>query len=221
MAAPVSWWQGWRTGQNRSRWATSPQSSDPERAALLRAGLDAQQPAFWAAVRADARITASFRSEHDDFRSRWDALGQVVRLSLITDSFFAQVCYRAKVACRVRGIPVLPHLLHHLAVTTGQISIGDHVVMEAGVYVPHGQVVVDGITHVSRGVVLRPFVTLGLGDGDRVGPRVGPRARIGTGAKAFGPVSIGAGAQVGANAVVIDDVPEGRTAVGAPAQVVP
>jgi serine O-acetyltransferase len=52
------------------------------------------------------------------------------------------------------------------------------------------------------------------------GPDVGPLATIGTGAKVLGPVKVGARAQVGANSVVLDDVPPDATAVGAPARVV-
>ena len=43
---------------------------------------------------------------------------------------------------------------------------------------------------------------------------------VGTGAKILGPVTIGANARIGANAVVLTDVPAGATAVGAPARVI-
>ena len=43
-------------------------------------------------------------------------------------------------------------------------------------------------------------------------------ASLGTGAKVLGPVRVGAGARIGANAVVVSDVPPGATAVGAPAR---
>ena len=45
--------------------------------------------------------------------------------------------------------------------------------------------------------------------------------RVGTGAKIIGPVRIGEGAQIGANAVVLEDVPSGETAVGVPAKSIP
>ena len=44
--------------------------------------------------------------------------------------------------------------------------------------------------------------------------------KLGTGVKVIGPVTIGDGAIIGANAVVVDDVPAGATAVGIPARVV-
>ncbi len=44
-------------------------------------------------------------------------------------------------------------------------------------------------------------------------PTVGDRVLIGTGAKVLGPIKIGNGAKIGANAVVVKDVPEGATVV--------
>lgn len=202
----------------RSRWATSSRSGSPTDEARLRAAIEADQPGFRAAVVADAEITARYRGEHHEFRSGFDAAVQALRLAWVTESFFAQLCYRAKVACRAAGVPVLPALLHHLSVITGQVTIGDRAVVDAGVYLPHGQVVIDGLTHVESGVVIRPFVTLGLVDGHPIGPHVGARTKIGTGAKVFGPVVVGADVQIGANAVVNADVPAGTTVVGAPAR---
>jgi serine O-acetyltransferase len=63
-------------------------------------------------------------------------------------------------------------------------------------------------------------VTIGLVEGDFRGPTIGRGVRIGTGAKVIGPVSVGDGAKVGANAVVMIDVPSGASAVGVPARVV-
>ena len=44
--------------------------------------------------------------------------------------------------------------------------------------------------------------------------------RIGTGAKVLGAITVGRGARIGSNAVVIDDVPPRSTAVGIPARIV-
>jgi serine O-acetyltransferase len=51
-------------------------------------------------------------------------------------------------------------------------------------------------------------------------PRIGDDAFIAVGAKILGPVNIGTGARIGANAVVLRDVPAGAVAVGVPAKVV-
>jgi serine O-acetyltransferase len=171
-------------------------------------------------VAADARRAAAARGERADPRSTIGTALLVARLCLVTDAFLAQVCYRAKAACQARRIPLVPRLLHRAAIVLGQVSIGDPVVVEPGLYLPHGQVVIDGMTSVAERVNISPFVTIGLMAGDVVGPRIGPGVSIGTGASVLGPVEVGAGAQVGAGAVVCTDVPPGTTAVGVPARVV-
>lgn len=80
--------------------------------------------------------------------------------------------------------------------------------------------VVHRDTIIERDAVISTGVTLG-GRGGRVGaPRIGRGALVGTGAKVLGPVRVGAFASIGANAVVIDDVPDYGVAVGVPARVV-
>ncbi len=99
---------------------------------------------------------------------------------------------------------------------TAQVSIGDPVIVHPGVYIVHGQVVMDGLVEVHSGTAIAPWVTFGLRAGHTVGPTIGPMVNVGTGAKVIGEVTVGAGAFIGANAVVVDDVPEGATVTGAP-----
>ena len=127
---------------------------------------------------------------------------EVLRLCVVTDAFFAQVCYRGKAACQAKEIPLVPRLLHRLAMRSAQVCIGDPVVVDAGVYIPHGQVVLDALTRVRSGTTLSPFVTLGRVASRAGGPDIGHLATIGTGAKVLGPVKVGARASIGANAVV-------------------
>ncbi len=143
---------------------------------------------------------------------------EVMRLTWKTDAFAAQVLYRAKARWQGLGIPVLPRLAHGLAMITAQVSIGDPVVIEPGIYLPHGQVVVDGLVTIGRGTAIRPWVTIGLAEGNFEGPKIGRNVRVGTGAKIFGPVTVGNNALIGANAVILHDVPPRSTAVGVPAR---
>ena len=99
----------------------------------------------------------------------------------------------------------------------GQVQIGDPVVIAPGLYLLHGQVVIDGFTEIGAGAAIAPFVTIGLRQGEINGPTIGDGVQIGTGAKVLGRITVGDGATVGANAVVIHDVPAGETATGVPA----
>jgi serine O-acetyltransferase len=180
----------------------------------------ARHPGFRAAVLADARITAHHRGERHEFRSRLDAAIQVLRLMWVSDAFLGHALYRLKARLQALGVPVLPRLAHRLAMAIAQISIGDPVVMHPGVYLIHGQVVIDGLVEVGPGAVIGPFVTIGLRAGNVVGATIETSVTIGTGAKVIGPVRIGERAQIGANAVVVDDVPAGATVVGVPARLV-
>lgn len=186
----------------------------------FRRALRARHPGLRTALTADARITAHYRGERSEFRSSLDAAGQVLRLAGVSDAFAAQVAYRVKTALQRRGVPVLPRVAHRLAMTLAQVSVGDPVVMAPGVYLLHGQVVIDGLVEIGEGVAIAPWVTIGLRAGNVQGATIEAGASIGTGAKVIGPVRIGAGATVGANAVVVDDVPAGATVVGAPARIV-
>jgi serine O-acetyltransferase len=91
-------------------------------------------------------------------------------------------------------------------------------------FIDHGMGVVIGETAVvGDDVLLFHGVTLG-GRSMRQGkrhPTLGDNVTVGAGAKILGPVSIGDGAQVGANAVVITDVPANYIAVGIPSKIRP
>jgi serine O-acetyltransferase len=179
----------------------------------------AKQPRFFAALVADARVTASIRGDRSEFHGRVDAALQALRLMYTTDAFLAQAIYRAKVRLQVLGVPVLPWIAHRLAIAIGQLYIGDTVVLHPGVFFGHGMVVIDGFIEIHRGVRIMPGVTIGVRDGFR-GPTIERNVRIGTGAKVLGAVTVGRGARIGANSVVIDDVPPGATVVGIPARIV-
>jgi serine O-acetyltransferase len=180
--------------------------------------LRARHPGLREALVADARVTALHRGERHEFRSRFDAAAQMLRLAWVSDAYGAQIAYRAKARMQAAGVPVLPRLAHRVAMSLAQVSIGDPVIVHPGVYIVHGQVVADGLVEIHTGVTIAPFVTIGLRAGDVQGATIERDVSIGTGAKVIGPVTVGAGARIGANAVVVGNVPPGATVVGAPAR---
>jgi serine O-acetyltransferase len=163
-------------------------------------------------------VTARYRGERHEFHGGLDLAVQIVRLAWVSDAFLAQALYRLKARLQALGVPVLPRLAHRLAMALAQVSIGDPVVVQPGVYIVHGQVVADGLVEIESGAVLFPWVTIGLRAGDVQGAVIERDVSVGTGAKVIGPVRVGAGARIGANAVVVDDVAPGVTVVGAPAR---
>ena len=109
-------------------------------------------------------------------------------------------------ARRITGVDI------HPAATLGQ-----------GLFIDHAVGVVIGETaEVGEDVTIYQGVTLGgtsLEKGKRH-PTIGDRVVVGAGAKVLGPIVIGADARVGANSVVVRDVPPGAVVVGVPGQII-
>ena len=88
-------------------------------------------------------------------------------------------------------------------------------------FIDHGMGVVIGETaEVGDDVMVYHGVTLGGRSMARIKrhPTVGNRVTIGTGARVLGPVEIGDDVQIGANSVVVKDIPSGAVATGIPAR---
>jgi serine O-acetyltransferase len=85
-----------------------------------------------------------------------------------------------------------------------------------------GGIVISGDAVFGDDCVIRNGVTVGLRNrGLRGSPRIGDRVDIGAGAKLLGPIYIGNDTAIGANAVVLCDVPSNSIAVGIPARILP
>jgi len=85
-----------------------------------------------------------------------------------------------------------------------------------------GGIIISGDTVLGDDVIVRNGVTIGLKrTGERGAPVIGNRVDIGAGAKVLGAIRIGDDVIIGANAVVITDVPPNSLAVGVPARIIP
>jgi serine O-acetyltransferase len=125
--------------------------------------------------------------------------------------------FRAKRALYRRHIPLLPALLDRIAILLYNVNLGDYTEIDGGLYLPHGNVVVDGLVRIGRNCVIGPWVTIGT-RGSVAGPHIGDDVFIGTGAKILGAIHVGDRARIGANAVVLEDVPPDVTVAGVPAR---
>ena len=160
------------------------------------------------------------RREQFVFASRAQKWMSVLRLLWGADEFLSLFLYRVRTALRDLGVPILPRLLYYAGSFLYGVRIGEHVVIEAGLYLPHGQVVIDGITRIGRHCMIAPWSTIGLVAGSAIGPTIGSDVQVGTGARILGNLTIGRGARIGTNAVVLKDVPAGATAIGVPARII-
>ncbi|MES2772522.1 MAG: serine O-acetyltransferase [Pseudomonadota bacterium] len=117
----------------------------------------------------------------------------------------------------------LGRFISHLARFLSGIEIHPGASIGRRFFIDHGMGVVIGETAViGDDVTLYHGVTLGgtSWQKGRRHPVVGNGVVIGAGAQILGPITVGAGAKIGSNAVVVKDVPAGTTAVGNPARII-
>ena len=131
----------------------------------------------------------------------------------------AVLAHRVAHALYEAGVPVLPRVIAGFSRAITGIEIHPAAEIGSGFFVDHGMGVVIGETAViGDDVTLYQGVTLG-GTGFATGkrhPTVEDNVTIGSGAKLLGPITIGHGSKIGANTVVIHDVPPNSTVVGNP-----
>src|SRR4249919_2249416 len=131
----------------------------------------------------------------------------------------AVLVHRVANALAGAGVPVVPRSLAYVSRTVTGIEIHPAARIGDGFFIDHGMGVVIGETaEIGNDVTLYQGVTLG-GTGFATGkrhPTIEDNVTIGSGAKLLGPITVGHGAKIGANSVVIHDVPANSTVVGNP-----
>lgn len=148
---------------------------------------------------------------------------------LFEQGVWALVAYRfGRWAIGVK-VPFVRRLLRALAfigfkaseIVTG-ISLPPKAQIGRGFYVGHfGYVLINAEAAIGERCSVGPGVMIAARGGGAPGaPVLGDDVYVGSGAKILGGVRVGSGARIGANSVVIHDVPAGATAVGVPARVV-
>jgi serine O-acetyltransferase len=131
----------------------------------------------------------------------------------------AILVHRVAHALHEAGLPLMPTALATASRAVTGVEIHPAARIGDDFFIDHGSGVVIGETaEVGDCVTLYQGVTLG-GTGFQRGkrhPTVGDNVTIGSGAKLLGPINVGHGAKIGANTVVIQDVPSNSTVVGNP-----
>jgi serine O-acetyltransferase len=168
-----------------------------------------------------ARVARELRRDIAAARARDPAACGVAQLEILATwpGIQALLAHRVAHALHQAGMPLLPRLIALLSRALTGIEIHPAARIGEGLFIDHGSGVVIGETaEIGDDVTLYQGVTLG-GTGFATGkrhPTVEDNVTIGSGAKLLGPITIGHGAKIGANSVVITDVPPNCTVVGNP-----
>ncbi len=171
---------------------------------------------FWAAV------AVIFRREVKAIFASDPAAANLPEVLLTYSGLHALVFYRIAHALKGAGVPFFPRWLSQVGKFFTGIEIHPGASIGGELFIDHGMGIVIGETAViGDNVTLYQGVTLG-GTGKEKGkrhPTVGNNVVIGTGAKVLGNITIGESSYIGANAVVIKDVPPNSTVVGVPGRI--
>lgn len=177
------------------------------------------QPGFWALVRSDAKVWADLFGAAGRARPRKIGPFRALGMACAYPGLRATLLYRMSHAAYRARIPGLPQFLSSLNVTLHGLDIIPGVRIGPHLYIPHPIGTVVTAHAIGARCTLVSGITIGLRNGDF--PTLGDDVYVGAGARILGGIRIGNGAKVGANAVVLTDVPDGFVAVGVPAKVIP
>jgi serine O-acetyltransferase len=167
------------------------------------------------------RVLHELREDVAAVRERDPAARNVGTFEIVTSyaGVHAILAHRVSHALHEGGVPVLPRTLSNLTRIVTGIEIHPAAKIGRDFFIDHGTGVVIGETaEIGDCVTLYQGVTLG-GTGFARGkrhPTVEDNVTIGSGAKLLGPIRVGHGSKIGANSVVIHDVPPKSTVVGNP-----
>jgi serine O-acetyltransferase len=168
-----------------------------------------------------SRVMCEFREDVAAVRERDPAARSVGTLEILTSygGVHAIFAHRVAHALYEVGIPIVPRVLSNVSRMLTGVEIHPAAKIGGDFFIDHGTGVVIGETaEIGDRVTLYQGVTLG-GTGFARGkrhPTIQDNVTIGSGAKLLGPINVGHGAKVGANSVVVHDVPPNSTVVGNP-----
>jgi len=167
-------------------------------------------------------IALTFRKEIQAAFERDPAATSFIEVLLTYAGLHAIIAYRIARALHALGVPFVPRAISQLARFFTGVEIHPGAAIGKGLFIDHGMGVVIGeTTIIGDNVTLFQGVTLG-GTGKERGkrhPTLGNNIVVGTGAKVLGNIMIGDNVNIGANAVVIRDVPANSTVVGVPGRI--
>ena len=167
-------------------------------------------------------VAVFFQDEIKSTQDRDPSSKSYLQIILLYSGLHAIVLHRIAHPLWNMGIPLLPRAISQLARWLTGIEIHPGAQIGKGLFIDHGMGVVVGETAVvGENVTLFQGVTLG-GTGKEKGkrhPTLESNIVVGAGAKVLGNITVGENSYIGANAVVLRDVPANSTVVGVPGHI--
>lgn len=159
---------------------------------------------------------------------RWVVPGKVADPAVLTWSLLlrllirhmplrAMAWYRLATWCKEKGIPLVVGSIHRWIFFRFGLELGGDI--RGGLYIAHPVGTVINVKHMGENCSVIAAVTIGMRN-EWIFPVIGNNVFIGAGARVLGEITVGDNAKIGANAVVLHDVPENATAVGVPARII-
>lgn len=176
------------------------------------------RPPLGRALRIDALRFAAHRGDKHEFSSRRGEWWNVLKMLWSSDDYAGLALYRLRAALQAHHVPLLPSIINRICITLFRIDVGEGVVVREGVYIPHGNVMLSGVTLIGRNTVLCPWIGLGCKQGSLMGPYLRDGVFVGTHVTVIGDLEIGERAVLGAGALVTGDVPAFARVAGVPAK---
>jgi serine O-acetyltransferase len=124
--------------------------------------------------------------------------------------------FRLASLLREIGVRGAPGMIQRRMMRVFGLELSAGAEIGGGLYIAHPVGVVIQAERIGRNATVIAGVTVGYRQGYHW-PRLGDDVYLGAGCRVIGDVELGSGARIGANAVVLRDVPAGATAVGVPA----
>jgi serine O-acetyltransferase len=203
--------------------AAAPSLAGDSRAARMArakaSGLEEQPyPGLRALVRSDIQVWG----EQIAGRKPGESVGlrTAIRMVLVYAGLRTALIQRLAFAADRVWIKIVPLILTNLNLSLHGFDMPSHIEVGPRFFVPHPVGTVVTARRIGAGVTLVSAITIGMRNGSDF-PVLGDEVYVGAGARILGEVTIGDRAQIGANAVVLKDVPADHVAIGVPARIRP
>jgi serine O-acetyltransferase len=175
-------------------------------------------PGLGALIRSDIQVWGemfAFKRRDEPVR-----LLTAIRLILVYAGLRTALIHRLAYACHRAGIRIIPMILTNLNLSLHGFDMPPNIEIGPRFFVPHPVGTVVTARRIGASVTLVSAITIGMRKESDF-PLLGDDVYVGAGARILGAITIGDRAQIGANAVVLKDVPADHVAIGVPATIRP